>query len=140
MRQLTTNCRVLFACLLLTALVAGCSTSSIGPEVKGKVTFHNKPLTTGLVIVHPDSSKGNLSRRTARGIVDGEGKFTLSPDGGGRGVPPGWYKVCVVATKKNPRNEYAVPIPIIPPRFADPKTSGQAFEVKEGGAYDIKLR
>ncbi len=145
MRQRATDCRVLCVGFLLGGLLVGCSTGGgpAGPEVKGKVTFHDKPLTTGLVIVHPDPAKGNQSRHAARGHLDSEGSFTLTPDGGGRGVPPGWYKVSVVATRKNPKSEYAVPISIIPQRFGNPKTSGQVFEVKDGapaGAYDINLR
>jgi hypothetical protein len=129
---------------LLAALAAGCSGEPAGAPVKGKVILANgKPLTTGTVIFHPDADRGNKTPHEARGAIDEFGQYTLTSDGARQqGVPPGWYKVSVVATKKDPRNEYAVPTWLIPQRYGKPQTSGLEREVKEdaaAGAYDLKL-
>jgi hypothetical protein len=148
MRPLTTNCRcrtVLLGGLLaglLTGLLTGCGQHEPGVEVQGKVLVGARPLTTGIVIFQPDATRGNAHKHEARGTIDAQGNYILTPDRGGRKVPPGWYRVVVVSTKKNPRNEYAMPISLIPRTYSDPRTSGLHFEVKETaatGTYDIKL-
>jgi hypothetical protein len=132
------------ACALAAAVV-GCSGShEAGPPVKGKVALAGgKPLTTGVVIFSPDPKKGNTSKHEARGKIDAQGEYELTSDVlGQQGIPPGWYRVTVVATTKNPRKEYAVQKSLIPWRYASRDTSRISFEVKEDAppnAYDIRL-
>jgi hypothetical protein len=142
------HCRTPIRVILLTSLVgilAGCSGSgSSGPEVKGKVLFANgKPLTTGIVIFQPNPKKGNQSKHEARGTIDADGNYTLASEARGQtGIPPGWYRVAVVATKQDPKNEYAPPTWLIPSRYGSVETSNLSYEVKEGAAtsaYDIRL-
>ncbi len=138
----TTYRRALLGALgcLLAGLLIGCS--SQGPEVTGKVTFNGQPLTTGVVIYHPDASKGNQSKHQARGRIDEQGNYTLTCDSRECGIAAGWYRVSVISTRKDPRNEYAVPTSIIPRRYGDPRASGQSREVREHapqGAYDLTL-
>jgi hypothetical protein len=137
---------------VLAVLLAGCSSvpREAGASVKGKVVLPNgKPLTTGLVIFHPDAKKKNLSKHEARGKLNDQGEYSLtSDDPEQKGVPPGWYRVAIVAGSNPPKdakdakNEYAVPKLLIAERYASWQNSGLTFEVKPNapaGYYDIKL-
>jgi hypothetical protein len=122
-------------------LIMGCGGSGGGRTVQGKVTFDDgRPLTTGTVVFHPDEGKGNKGT-SARSAVNDSGVFTLVADGGS-GISLGWYKVTVMSTKPNPKDEYAEPIWLIPERFGDIKTSGLAVEVVASPSstqYDLKV-
>jgi hypothetical protein len=128
------------SCALLW-LTPGCSSS--GPpllEVRGKIILPSgQPLTGGSVVFHPDKAKGNEGKHAARGAVNEQGEYTLATDSLGAGALAGWYKVAVVGTKKNPKDEYGEPIWIINQAYGTPETSGLVMEVKSGGSYDIKL-
>lgn len=128
-------------------LPIGCSGGIKGERVEGKVTFEDgKPLSVGSVVTfHPDSAQGNTSPHTARGSIDSSGNYKLSPDVAGiSGVPRGWYKVSVGATKSvNPKDEYSEQVSIIPKKYDDPGTSGIKLQVVANpapGAYDIKIK
>jgi len=142
--------RLQFRLLVLAGLVAlpaglavGCAKEERPTvEVKGKVTVGSKPVTTGVIILAPDVGKGNKVQHEARGTIDDQGNFTALTDGNTKGVEPGWYKVGVVSTKKDPKNEYAVPVSLIPEKYQNPQTSGLSMEVKENappGYYNLTL-
>lgn len=118
----------------LAVVLAGCGTPVAGPEVKGKVVLEDgKPLTTGTVIFHPEDT----AQVTARGPLDDAGVFQLLPDGGGmKGIKTGKYKVSILGTKKNPKDEYALPVWVIPEKYGDPKTSGLTAEVVDNPGPD----
>jgi len=129
-------------------VVVGCGKG--GPDIKtvpveGKVAFQGgKPLTTGIVVFHPDASKGNTNKHEARGTIDEQGNYKLVSDAGKEGTPPGWYKVSVTSTTKDPKakDEYAPPKWLIPTRYGDPGASNVAFEVVENpepGRYNIGI-
>src|SRR5438552_3092645 len=93
--------RLGFVGILSTILVAGCGSDS-GPNytrvpVPGRVTLDNAPMTTGTVTFEADESKGNSTKVTATGMIDGSGQYKLFTSGK-EGAPVGWYKVGV-----NPR-------------------------------------
>jgi hypothetical protein len=67
---------VLFGVAALAAGLAGCSGS--GPyDVSGAVTFQGKPVPVGLVIIEPDSGRGNVGVQT-QGLVR-EGQYRTLP-------------------------------------------------------------
>src|SRR5262249_17398405 len=99
------------------------------------------PLTDGVVIFHPDSSRGNMSRREARGRIDPQGNYALTADAGG-GVLAGAYRGSVVATRKNSKNEDALPTWGSARRSGDPRTPGLTAEVRPDaarGQYALKV-
>jgi hypothetical protein len=133
--------RFLPAVLILSlsyALMTGCSSKPAEKlvPVEGKVTFDGKPLTTGTVIFHPDSSRGNNSQEEPRGKVEADGSFKVSTRKGSPGAAPGWYKIAIIAQKKtDPKDPYSIAW-ITPQRLADPEKSGMALEVTETPAAD----
>lgn len=129
----------LMACGAMLVVGCGSEDEKLVP-VAGKVTVNGKPLTSGTVSFRPDQGKGNKSQHQPNGVIDAEGnyKMTLSPDK--KGVPPGWYKVVVVALDDpwpgKPLKSF------IDMKYADEKTTPLKVEVvanPEPGRYDLKL-
>jgi hypothetical protein len=149
---------LLFLPLLLgLAAVTGCG--GIGSEklvtVTGKVTLDGGvPMTAGTITFQPDDSKGNKSRVSPEGFVDGSGNYKLMT-GQREGAPLGWYKVGVspiggntppppLETGKNadPNKNLSPSGGAVPKKYQIPATSGLSVEVVEkpnAGAYDLKV-
>lgn len=110
--------------------------------VSGKVLLGGKPLHRGVLVLSPDTAKGNTTLHEPRGELDAQGNYTLNTSGR-EGAPAGWYKVAVIATKEEPRKGPGPPPEwLAPPRYVDPATSHLAIEVKKGappGSYDLQL-
>jgi hypothetical protein len=81
---------------LLTFAVSGCSSGLY--DVSGAVTFAGRPVPIGLVIIEPDSSKGNTGTQTQGLIRDGHYR-TLS----GHGAIAGPVIITVNANDGNPK-------------------------------------
>lgn len=80
--------------------LAGCGGLRLVP-VSGKVLLNGKPLTVGRVCFNPDPSRGNKARVVCVGRLNAQGEYTLTTAGvtrseGGKGAPPGWYKVTLL--------------------------------------------
>jgi hypothetical protein len=132
--------------------LAGCEadTYKVGPTVpvEGRILVNGKPLrlgerTFGRVWFHPDAARGNACPQVASADLDGEGHYRLTMRGRA-GVPPGWYKVMVVAVEqidaaKPSRRRRS----FVPTRYGAVETSGLRVQVVEepaSGAYDLHLR
>lgn len=113
------------------ATLAGCgeSTPTVYP-VGGQVIYRKKPLAEAVVTFHPKDATGRLLSAT----TDAEGRFRLTTTVTNDGAPAGEYGVSVALREKrkdgddevrNGRN-------LLPPRYADPKTSGLTATVKPG--------
>jgi hypothetical protein len=116
--------------------------------VSGKLLVNGKPLQLkpnafARVWFHPDAAKGNKCPQVASGDVDSVGNYTLSMRGQ-HGVPPGWYKVMVIATEHvDPRQPKKKRPSFIQRKYGNVGTSGLRIEVVEAagaGRYDLKLR
>lgn len=129
-------------CCIIGALVAGCNQSGDLTPVVGSVTLDGKPLTTGSVSFHPDTSKNNNAPQIAVGMLDDKGTYKLV-SANKEGAAPGWYKVTITAQEPaDPKNPYAPPKHLINPKFSDPQTSGIAVQVAKNpapGVYDFKV-
>jgi hypothetical protein len=101
----------------------------------------DNPLTTGFVIFHPDTTRGNTSKEEPRADLDKQGNYVLFTRLD-QGAAPGWYRVAVTAADQlDPKNPYFTKW-LIPQKYIDPKTSGIAVQVVEraaAGTYDLKL-
>jgi hypothetical protein len=146
--MVTEQCRsikkLFFLCFLsiLVVSLAGCGSGREKlARVEGKVMVGNKPLTSGYVIFHPDTAKGNESKEEPRGEIDAQGNYKLLT-GTREGAVTGWYKVAVTAAEQlDPNNPYFTNW-LIPEKYIDFRTSRLAFQVVENpapGAYDIQL-
>jgi hypothetical protein len=119
----------------LTLSVAGCGSGK--HPVRGSVTLENgAPLTRGLVIFERVDGGPPV---TARGDIQADGRYELSTEKTGDGVPPGRYKVSInpLDTSDAPDELKALPFDA---RYLNLNTSGLECEVKSGvNEYPIKL-
>ena len=118
----------------LALCAAGCGAKFY--PVHGTITLEDgSPLTKGLVIFERVEGGPAL---TARGNIGPDGRFELSTERPGDGVPPGRYKVSInpLDTSDAPDEQKVLPFDV---RYMNLKTSGLEFEVKTG-ANDISIK
>jgi hypothetical protein len=131
-----TNCPLLWAAATGLALAAtGC-----GPQmypVRGTVTLEDgTPLVKGLVIFERVDGGPPL---TARGDIGPDGRYELSTEKPGDGVPAGRYRVSInpLDTSDVPDEQKVLPFDA---KYLNLKTSGLECEVKAGASdYPIRL-
>ncbi|MBO0699734.1 MAG: carboxypeptidase regulatory-like domain-containing protein [Zavarzinella sp.] len=114
---------------------AGC-----GPRmypVHGTVTLEDgTPVTRGLVIFERVEGGPAI---TARGDIQSDGRYQLSTETPGDGVPAGRYRVSInpLDTSDVPDERKVLPFDV---KYLNQKTSGLEFEVKPGATeYSIRL-
>jgi hypothetical protein len=136
--------------VFLICLCAGCS-SNYSPQAEvfatvkaeGQLLFKGKPLPGFLVSLHPADGQ-----RTASGVTDTEGRFTLGTNTLGDGAIVGNHKVSVVwqppeddglgSTVDDPRKLPKAPVQL-PPALSSPDTSQLTLDVPEGGSSQLKI-
>lgn len=125
--------------LCLGLSLAGCGGSSLIP-VSGTVLVDGKPLTgaAGAVMFVP--VKGGTS---AAGSLQKDGTFKMAT-GAAPGLAPGEYQVGVTAMtptvpKPGSSEPEEIPKQLIPPRYADPTSSGLKFTISSAENLEIKL-
>jgi hypothetical protein len=138
------------ALIVLCCLLSGCSTdyspqAEVFKTVKaeGILLFKGKPLPGFLVSLHPADGK-----RTASGLTDAEGRFSLGTNAVADGAIAGSHRVSVVwqppeddglgSTVDDPRKLPKAPIQL-PPKFASPETSELTVSVPESGSSELKI-
>jgi hypothetical protein len=130
----------LAAGLLLLALGCGSGKPSLN-AVHGKVYYQGSPLSCGTIVFTPDASRGNQGA-LARSEIQSDGSYSLRTDVG-YGVPPGWYRVTVMAVEvpgtPEPGQRFALPRTLLPEKYRDPELAGLVHEVKDGRANCIDL-
>ena len=138
--------RLLVLAAMCLVAVTGCGGTKGGPatiEVTGTVTLNGAPIDGASVLFSPDigSSDGRLA---SQATTDTAGHFKLSTHvGGGKfksGIVPGKYVVSVTkldtaATK----NTFSPPKNLLPPKYADPKTSLLNADVVAGQTNDFQF-
>ena len=137
--------------LLLAILCAFGSISLVGCggvrriPVAGTVTLDGQPLNGGILVLSPDTSKGNMLQINCTSPVK-EGRYELKTSAiarsdSGAGVPPGWYKVTFETPHLGGRKQ-PMPNVAIPDKYMSVEKTPLEVEVKdnpEPGAYDFKL-
>lgn len=140
--------------LLLIALACtGCSNGNktVYP-VMGKITLNGKPMEGGgsIAFVPVEGQDG----KTAGGVIDDEGNYTLSTYGDGDGSIPGKFRVVIIQSSADepeatpdgqaPRTEAIVTLSrdkMIPPVYSDFKGSPLSATVKaESNELDFDLK
>lgn len=125
-----------YACIVC-VLFVGCFGDGRRPvfPVSGKVTFEGKPTVDALITFHPQNDPDPTSRPLlTRVSADGTYKlYTYEMDDG---APVGKYVVTVTWIKETdnqnaPKEEVRPAKNMVPERFAQPKTTPLAVEVKE---------
>ena len=98
--------------------------------VRGQVKFNNQPAAEAQVVFHPVSTGVDMPRPIA--VCDSEGKFELNTFGGKDGAVPGEYRITVeLRAPQDVGGELVRQGPnLMPPRYADPQSSGLTFTVQ----------
>ncbi|QDU25534.1 hypothetical protein ETAA8_06030 [Anatilimnocola aggregata] len=121
---------------------AGC-----GPKlesVKGRVTFAGRPVPKGHIWFVPDLEKGAEHTQFSICPLNMNGEFELATYGE-NGVPPGWYKIVIYATKSEPPSSPTgwTPDWIVPAKYTSDQTTDLRVEVVANprpGMYDFDLK
>jgi hypothetical protein len=115
--------------------LAGCGGGK--HPVRGTVTLEDgSPLTKGMVVFERNDGGAPL---TARGEIQPDGRYELSTDKLGDGVPPGKYRVLInsLDLSEVPDEKKNLPFDV---KYLKFETSGLECEVKSGGTdFPIKL-
>jgi hypothetical protein len=138
--------RQLVLAAICLVVVTGCGGTKGGPatvDVTGTVTLNGTPIDGASVLFSPDigSSDGRLA---SQATTDTSGHFKLSTHvGGGKfksGIVLGKYVVSVTKLDTAAaKNTFSPPKNLLPPKYADPKTSLLTAEVVAGQANDFQF-
>ncbi|MSQ95336.1 MAG: hypothetical protein EXR98_12365 [Gemmataceae bacterium] len=115
--------------ILCSLLLAGCQKKATTlNQVTGKVLYKGAPLSGGLIVFSPDTSRGETGG-IAFSKINEDGTYTLQ-SGDIKGASAGWYRV-TVACLSNPSSSYeSAPLSLIPDKYRDPQLSQLQCEVK----------
>ena len=130
------------------ALAAGCGKEAVKlVPVAGTLTVNGKPVPAGSVQLRADPARGNRSMEVPVGVIRPDGRFELET-GGKKGVPPGWWKVVVLADNFQAADpppspfwpdfppDYKPPAPLVHERYLSAATSDVSLEVVAGVPAD----
>jgi hypothetical protein len=136
--------RCLVAAALCFVALVGCGGPKGGPatvEVTGAVTLNGSAVDGASVLFSPEigSSDGRLA---SQATTDNQGRFKLSTHVvGGKyksGIVPGKYVVAITKLDTAPaKNTFAPPKNLLPPKYADPKSSKLTADVVAGQPNDF---
>jgi hypothetical protein len=121
------------ACLVLAVIASsGCANQAEPIHVRGTVTFRGKAVPSGLVVIHPNTSKGNQGERGYAAIKNG--RFDTGIDNG-KGAMPGAVKFVVGGTEETASTPEMESKPLFPPyQFeADVTPNNTTFDIKVPG-------
>jgi len=128
--------RIVLPCLIMVGL--GCRDAATEMvEVTGEVTFRERPLTTGAVVLQSDEGDQLEPAR-----ISAEGVYRLR-------APAGAYRVAVIAMPSlnqentaahNPEESHAPVRLLLPEHYSRPETSRLQITVKPGMTNDIPLK
>jgi hypothetical protein len=123
-----TPCRFL---VLAIFAAAGCQEPPAPVAVKGRVLYRDWPLTHGLIVFSPDSSRGSSGPMARAEIQAG---FYNLRDQSGQTVPAGYYRVTVAAIEADGIGPGRS---LLPDKYRDPRLSGLVCEIKGGQENQI---
>ena len=117
---------VLFA--LSAAILSGCGQT----KVTGKVTFSDgSPLTSGTVIFEND-------QHSYTATIKGDGTFNMGMLKDGEGIPPGAYRVAVMAIDPASENE-GTPRLLTHAKYASSRTSELTYDIQKSTSVTITV-
>jgi sialate O-acetylesterase len=95
--------------------------------VQGKVSLEGKPLAGATVVFQ--SEQGGVSQA----VTDGQGRYELVYEGGGKGAVPGKSRVVIRSPARAPK--------LVPERYSDPAKTGLMVEINPGqNEFDFGLQ
>jgi hypothetical protein len=133
--------RLAFGLFLLSFAACGDSIGRTVP-VKGKVTVNGQPLKQGSVAFWPNKEKGNNSPLEAGGQISEDGSYEMFTKGK-PGVPPGHYKVTVMAQSTVDSTNPTKAKVLVPEKYTLKDSTPFLIEVVENpaaGAYNLDVK
>jgi hypothetical protein len=128
---------------LLVLIIPACESDPVGKTspVKGKVTVEGKSLSTGSVTFFPDTAKGNKLAFTPGGKIGDDGSYEMFTNGK-KGVPPGHYKVTVMAKTEADSTSPTKAKLLVPEAVTNEKTTTLLIEVIDDASktYDLTVK
>jgi hypothetical protein len=103
--------------------------------VEGVVYYDGQPIEEATVMFDPGDPT-NLKLRSAIGVTDADGKFTLTTLNPKDGIAPGEYKVAISKYKEGPTG---APISLLPEKYDDVNRSGFTATVPKRGVKDLRF-
>jgi hypothetical protein len=137
---------VSFCALTLILASLGCGSANPFPivPVSGKVVSPKPIVADRIVVTFVPQGVASTSKNAAAGAAQGEvdpktGAFTsLTTLQGGDGAVVGKHKVTLVAVKNSPKG-VPTPVPAIPAKYQNAKTTPLEYEVKASGSNFFEL-
>jgi hypothetical protein len=134
--------RLVFGLFLLS--FAACSRDPVGRTVpvNGKVTVDGKALKQGSVAFWPNKDKGNNSPFEAGGQIGEDGSYEMFTKGK-PGVPPGHYKVTIMAQSTADSTNPTKAKLLVPEKYTVKESTPFLIEVVENpaaGAYNLDVK
>jgi hypothetical protein len=111
---------------ILLSLLAGCGGPKVA-QVTGRVTLAGGAVPAGTYVMFYDET----NKRSPSGIVEADGRYTLTTDKPGDGAPPGVYKVSFGTPSAADSSQPTPPTPFHE-KYLSASTSGLEREVKPG--------
>lgn len=120
----------------LTLCFVGCGGSGL-VSVKGKVTYNDKPVTSGTITFAAED------KASAYGEIMPDGSYELMTEKPGDGATPGAYKVFVVAMQDQadllPEERNPLPAPMVPNKYTSLATTDLTADVESGKDNEINF-
>ncbi|TWT40111.1 hypothetical protein Pla111_34400 [Botrimarina hoheduenensis] len=121
----------------------GCSRGPMMVPVDGSVTLDDKPLSFGIVMLHP------VKGQVAQGPIEPDGTFSLSTHHIGDGAQIGHYRVSVLCyqahdPQKQPASSdgmdgFLLGQSLVPLHYTRATSSGLTVDVNPDGVRDLRL-
>ncbi len=114
------------AFVVLATLLTGCGGPAV-TQVTGRVTLTDGKVPVGVYVMFMD----DVNKRSPSGMVDADGRYTLTTEKPGDGALPGVYKISFGAPSAADSNDPTPPTPFHD-KYLSASTSGLEREVKPG--------
>ena len=122
--------------LIVTTCIVGCGGSGL-VSVKGKVTYNDKPVTSGTITFAAED------KTSAYGEILPDGSYELMTEKPGDGATPGAYKVFIVAMQDQadllPEERNPLPAPMVPDKYTSLATTDLTADVESGKDNEINF-
>jgi hypothetical protein len=119
---------MLIVCSLALCLIGCGNKPTTLNHVTGKVIYRGVPLTTGIIVFSPDTTRGE-SGKIAFSKIGSDGTYTILT-GDAPGAAAGWCRVTVAALSGPSASPDLNSVSLIPDRYRDPMLSQLQCEVK----------
>lgn len=117
--------------LLLSVFLVGCASSDRALVTGQALRYDGSPLIGATV-----TARSNETGAWASGITDAEGRFALSAQTPGEGLPAGDYYVVILEDRGDANQRPAT----IPAKYSTATASGLSLKVEQGQSREMNIK